>query len=195
MTLKPPAIRRRKFKQKSKDEINGDCNDILSSSRIVEEAQRENMLHRGLSDMLVGCCTGLDAEADHENDSAFDITWELEELEKEISLAKEMKQKGVRVRAGKKHVGVPDASSIKEEPNGVSVSSSIPGSPQEQQSGAVRATASTACSSSSNSLLSSSASWTEQMSESVESNFNFLVGSCSSRQVLVDTMLEAAIDV
>ena len=187
MALKPPSIRRRKYKKKDEGGDTG-CDDTrLSSSQIVEEAQRENMMHRGLSDLLMGCCTGVEVDigAD-ERDNAFDISRELEELEKEISLAKEMKK-----NEGAKDVETEaDASGDKNTKVGRNTPASLPGL-QADAMGAI----SSAVSSSSSSLLSSSASWTEQMSESVESNMKFLVGSCSSRQVHVDSMPETAFEV
>lgn len=188
MTLKPPSIRRRKYKKKDEG---GDtsCDDTrLSSSQIVEEAQRENMMHRGLSDLLMGCCTGVEVDigAD-ERDNAFDISRELEELEKEISLAKEMKKNAEAKDAVETEA---DASGDKNTKVGRNTLASLPGL-QADAMGAI----SSAVSSSSSSLLSSSASWTEQMSESVESNMKFLVGSCSSRQVQVDSMPETAFEV
>ena len=188
MTLKPPSIRRRKYKEKG-DGGDVDCSDNLSSSQIVEEAQRENMLHRGLSDLLMGCCTGLEVDvvADESVD-AFDVSRELEELEKEISLAKEMKE----TKQMDSETDT-DASSDKKESLGTSVGRNTPTSPPGERPGAMRAISSAASSStsSSGSLLSSSASWTE----SVESNIKFLVGSCSSRQVQVDSMPETAFEV
>ena len=185
MALKPPSIRRRKHNKK--DEIHTGCDDNLSSSQIVEEAQRENMMHRGLSDLLMGCCTGVEVDVGaDESDNAFDISRELEELEKEISLAKEMKKNAEGAKA--------DASGDKKEPNDMIVGRNTPSSLPGLQADAMGAISS-AVSSSSSSLLSSSASWTEQMSESVESNMKFLVGSCSSRQVQVESMPETAFEV
>ena len=188
----PPSIRRRKYHKKDDGGDTG-CDDILSSSQIVEEAQRENMLHRGLSDLLMGCCTGLelDVGAD-ESDNAFDISRELEKLEKEISLAKEMKKnaKDVETEA--------DSSDDKKESNGTNVGRNTPTSPlgpQADAMGAISSAVSSTTSTGSSSLLSSSASWTEQMSESVESNIKFLVGSCSSRQVQVDSIPKTAFEV
>lgn len=189
MALKRPSIRRRKYNKK--DDETG-CDDILSSSQIVEEAQRENMLHRGLSDLLMGCCTGLelDVSAD-ESDNAFDISRELEELEKEISLAKELKK---NAKGAKDVETEADASGNKKEPNDTNVGRNMPTSPPGLQADAMGAISS-AVSSSSSSLLSSSASWTEQMSESVESNMKFLVSSCSSRQVQVDSIPKTSFEV
>ena len=191
MALKPPSIRRRKYNKKDSGDTGSD--DILSSSQIVEEAQRENMLHRGLSDLLMGCCTGLelDVGAD-ESDNAFDISRELEKLEKEISLAKEMKKnaKDVETEA--------DSPGDKKESNDTNVGRNTPTSPlgpQADAMGAISSAVSSNTSTGSSSLLSSSASWTEQMSESVESNIKFLVGSCSSRQVQVDSIPKTAFEV
>ena len=190
MTLKPPSIRRRKYKKKDEGGDTG-CDDTrLSSSQIVEEAQRENMMHRGLSDLLMGCCTGVEVDVGaDERDNAFDISRELEELEKEISLAKEMKKNAEAKDAVETEA---DASGDKKDDMNVgrNTPASLPGL-QVDAMGAI----SSAVSSSSSSLLSSSASWTEQMSESVESNMKFLVGSCSSRQVHVDSMPETAFEV
>lgn len=194
MALKPPSIRRRKYNKKDDCGDRPGSDDILSSSQIVEEAQRENMLHRGLSDLLMGCCTGLEVDVGaDESDNAFDISRELEELEKEISLAKEMKKSA----KGAKDVETEDdASGDKKQPNDMNVgrNRSTPTSPLGPQADAMGAISS-AVSSSSSSLLSSSASWTEQMSESVESNIKFLVGSCSSRQVQVDSIPKTAFEV
>ena len=191
MALKPPSIRRRKYNKKDSGDTGSD--DILSSSQIVEEAQRENMLHRGLSDLLMGCCTGLEVDVGaDESDNAFDISRELEKLEKEISLAKEMKKnaKDVETEA--------DSSDDKKESNGTNVGRNTPTSPlgpQADAMGAISSAVSSNTSTGSSSLLSSSASWTEQMSESVESNIKFLVGSCSSRQVQVDSIPKTAFEV
>ena len=184
MGPKPPSIRRRKNKEQSHDE----CNDI-PSSQIVEEAQRENVLHRDLSDLLMGCCIGLDCEADEKSNHVLDIDRELEELEKEIALAKAIKptnqssqQKDLDVgESGDASADAPSARLTKIEATHEQAS---------KTSNILQDAASTA-SSSSSSLASSSASWTEQMSESVE----FLVGSCSSRQVQVDAMPETAFEV
>ena len=189
MGPKPPSIRRRKNKEQSND----DCND-MPSSQIVEEAQRENVLHRDLSDLLMGCCVGLDFEADEKSNPVLDIDRELEELEKEIALAKAIKptnqssqQKDLVVgESGDDSTDAPSVRLTKIEATDehASTTSSI-----------LQDAASAASSSSSSSLASSSASWTEQMSESVETNIKFLVGSCSSRQVQVDAMPETAFEV
>ena len=191
MGPKPPSIRRRKNKEQSYD----DCND-MPSSQIVEEAQRENVMHRDLSDLLMGCCVGLDFEADEKSNPVLDIDRELEELEKEIALAKVIKptnqssqQKDLVVgESGDDSADVPSVRLTKIEATDehASKTSSI------LQDAASAASSS---SSSSSSLASSSASWTEQMSESVETNIKFLVGSCSSRQVQVDAMPETAFEV
>ena len=190
MALKPLSIRRRKYHKK---DDGGDtvCDDILSSSQIVEEAQRENVLHRGLSDLLMGCCTGLEVDVgSDESDNAFDISRELEELEKEISLAKEMKKNAEDVETEANSPG------DKKESNDMDVGRDTPTSPLGPQADAMGAISSAVSSNtSSSSLLSSSASWTEQMSESVESNIKFLVGSCSSRQVQVDSIPKTAFEV
>ena len=183
MGPKPPSIRRRKNKEQSND----DCND-MPSSQIVEEAQRENVLHRDLSDLLMGCCIGLDFEADEKSNPVLDIDRELEELEKEIALANQSSQQKDLVvgESGDDSADVPSVrlTKIEATDDHTSKTSSI-----------LQDAASAASSSSSSSLASSSASWTEQMSESVETNIKFLVGSCSSRQVQVDAMPETAFEV
>ena len=190
MGPKPPSIRRRKNKEQSHHD---ECNDI-PSSQIVEEAQRENVLHRDLSDLLMGCCIGLDVEADEKSNRTLDIDRELEELEKEIALAKAIKptnqssqQKDMDVgESGDDSADVPSTRLTKIEATDEHAN---------KTSSILQDAMSTASSSSSSSLVSSSASWTEQMSESVETNIKFLVGSCSSRQVQVDPMPETAFEV
>jgi hypothetical protein len=188
MGPKPPSIRRRKNKEQSYD----DCND-MPSSQIVEEAQRENVLHRDLSDLLMGCCIGLDVEADEKSNRILDIDRELEELEKEIALAKAIKptnqssqQKDLDVgESGEDSADVPSTRLTKIEATDEHAS----------KTSSILQDAMSTASTSSSSLASSSASWTEQMSESVETNIKFWVGSCSSRQVQVDPMPETAFEV
>mmetsp|Transcript_19459 Transcript_19459/g.55984 ORF Transcript_19459/g.55984 Transcript_19459/m.55984 type:complete len:184 (-) Transcript_19459:216-767(-) len=183
MSPKPLSIRRRKHKQQGDD---------MSSSQIVEEATRENMLHRDLSDLLMGCCTGLDFGTDEESNNTLDVDRELEELEKEIALAKTTKpanqsrqQQDLGVgESGDDSADAPSARLIKIEPTDEHASKTL----------SILQDAVSTASSSSSSLVSSSASWTEQVSDSVDTNIKFLVGSCSSR-AQVDALSETAFEV
>jgi hypothetical protein len=151
--------------------------------RVVEEANRENGLQREFSDMLLGCCSGLESVQD-DFDFDFDVDRELEELEKEIALAKEVKSSG-KGKVSMTHS--PRGSSPKQETRETCNQESHDASfvlggrrHHQQEEKDVRASPS---STSDGRSRSSSQSWTDDL---IDSNVDFLIGSCSSRQVDVD---------
>lgn len=167
--------------------------------RVVEEANRENnlhkdmnkiesQLHRDLSDLLLDCCSGLESVQDTE----FDVDRELEELEKEIALAKRVKPRGMpsgaRKKATSKTKTIKRMATRKSSPkpeardlhNNESDDSSFELGRRGCKQKDVRA-------SPSNSKGSHSSSWTDDL---IDSNVDFFIGSCSSRQVDVSTTYE-----
>ena len=146
--------------------------------RVVQEANDENKLHREFSDMLLGCCSGLESVQDANDYDGFDVDRELEELEKEIALAKEVKPARHGKVVTRTSLSSPPKPEVREVCNHGSHDASF-ASRQGQEKDA-RASPSSA---SDNRSRSSSQSWADDL---IDSNVDFLIGSCSSRQVNVD---------
>mmetsp|Transcript_16095 Transcript_16095/g.34991 ORF Transcript_16095/g.34991 Transcript_16095/m.34991 type:complete len:185 (+) Transcript_16095:132-686(+) len=169
------SLNKRKQKRANTDTITPLT--IENMMRVVEEANRENGLQREFSDMLLGCCSGLESVQDE-----FDVDRELEELEKEIALAKEVKPSG-KVKVSMTHSS--PKQETRETRNQESQDTSfVLGSRRHQQQEEKDVRASPSSTSDSRSRSSSQSSWTDDLIDST--NVDFLIGSCSSRQVDVD---------